>query len=561
LKLFVGKTVTISLPFVNPTNNGTFTVTALLDSGSGHYFDVVNAAGIAEAPIAAGVGGFIDSTRSEWSGCDIEGGLVLTATNRSPLQVRPNPLSAYKYDFYTVADSTADISGMPWGKLAAYYKGRLYTGNILTYTGQRYKNLVMMSSEKVGIVSYVDGDYLASASPVTIKVTEGKYIVPGDSLEVWRDGAQITSFQVTSKTPYSITIASLAVDLKSSDALWVPSTYYGRQSFKWSTLTRGITPANPDSFPAGDDSSAEITMMDVVGNSLLVGTTNSLTSWNGTAPTTLSAEVGSISTSRGWTKLGGYLYFASSLGIYRTGGGNPEILTNPIKDYWLSATGLGTAVMWNWQNSVFCYIGQITVPGDDGTSEKTITNAIVEYDIIQENCYIHSYPTAITHAEEISTNGSRSGVYLNITNTPGYFSNSRPSTVTWATVVTSDVGDIPYMRVDTNWLYPNAQFEKPSYLWFIHADLLQGDGVKLFLKTDLDDWNEVGELRKGLNTITLAANPTDPASSPRCRRFKLSFRSATGKLVRLGRTAIDYTSSLEQLPDPDQGSYDWMTNG
>lgn len=558
LKLFVGKSVTISLPFVNSANNGTFTVTALRDDGVGKYFEVVNAAAVAEGPIAAGIGGYIDSTQSEWFSCDIEGGLILTATNRSPIQVRPNPLSAYKYDFFTVADSTGDISGMPWAKYAAFFKGKIYAANILVYTGYRYSNLVMMSSPKVGIVANVEGDHAAGST--SIKVTETKYIFIGDTLRVYRDGTEITSFTVTSKTPTSVGCAATAAAISSSDQLWVDGTYTGRQLYRWSSVTKGISPSNPNSFTAGDDGAGEVTLLDVAGNSLLIGTPNSVSSWNGTALTALETEAGPISRRRGWTKLGGNLYYASALGMFRTSGGKPEPVTNAIKDYWVAAQDLPNAVLWNNGYSIFAYVGSMSIKGDDGSTEKTITNAIVEFDTVQENVFIHSYPTVITHAEEITTNGTRTGSYLNITNTPGFFSNNLPSTVVWASSTTSDIGDVPYVRIDTNWLYPNAQFEKPSYLWFCHADVLQGDGIKLFLKTDDLDWNEVGELKKGVNTITLAANPTDPASSPRCRRFKLSFRSATGKLLRLGRVAVDYTSSLEQQPNPDEGSYDWMSN-
>ena len=546
-KMSVGTTVTITGTGINATNRGTRIVSAFTSSS----FDVYAPAYVSQTGVTADA---IQLPLTRFSGVEAEGSLFYTTKGRTPLQLdsQYDPISNSFSDpvlrFYN--DTSSSIYDMPRGAHIEYFKSKLYVANIKTSSGVEYQNSMTWSSNKVGLISLVDGDFSTGAT--TIKVTDTKYIRSSDSLDIIRGGVYKGTLTITAKTEDSITVTATGFDIKSSDQIWVKDTFSTAKAlWRWDTNSPPGSPLNTSSIQVGTNADSEITCLQTVGNFLMVGTRTSTSGWNGTAMTALSTDIGVVS-HEGWVTLGGTLYFVSSRGIYRTAGGGPERISTPIRriyDY-TTKSGRENSVMWKMGDSIYAYVGPVSVPTDDNSVNKVISNCVFEFDTVQENWYIHSYGASVDEANSYNSD-------LNADDCLVAFNDGSTSITNHFMSGTTDNSNDIFMRVDSSTLYLNSAFEKPSYLWFANLDLLQGDGVKMFLTPDDYDTYEIdGEFKKGLNTLTLNGPPSDSQSeAPRARKVRISFRAATKKKIKLGRFRIDYSMSTEMMPEPDKAAF------
>jgi len=107
-----------------------------------------------------------------------------------------------------------------------------------------------------------------------------------------------------------------------------------------------------------------------------------------------------------------------------------------------------------------------------------------------------------------------------------------------------------FFRADTPLFFPNSTKERYSHPISVTAHVLKGGPVKVFASLDGEPFAELpSELRKGVSTVWFS-DPKDSLQL-RCRRMRLSFRSASDRQLRLGWVALDYVETLELNPGPN----------
>lgn len=287
-------------------------------------------------------------------------------------------------------DSTGMLYGSSRAKLVNYYKDRLYLADYYYSNGVRERTGVCFSSVPVGLVALVSGD---QSGPLTsITVSETKYIKPGsanDSLDVYRGDTYIGTLTVTAKTQNTITVSSFATSLLSSDELWVANTRSGQKVFRWSSPGSGIDSKQYDSFKNGSEE--DITLMANVGNNMMIFTRNSISLFNGSAIRPLDLEVGCVS-KKNFVKLLGQGIFVHYTGIYLTTGGVPKLVSAKIQQIFDNANryDLEKSCAATDGFSYFVHIGRVTFLEEDNSVKKIQNNVVIEYNLRQNNFYIHT---------------------------------------------------------------------------------------------------------------------------------------------------------------------------
>ena len=474
-------------------NNGVFTVTAV----STNYFEVTNASGVAESNKTIGTG-FIR-------------------------------VSGHLY-------------GSPKAYKINYYKNRLYLADYTTGS-TRNRNGIMLSSTPLGIVSLVDGDHAAGST--TIKCTDTKYIHATDYLEVWRGGTEIETLIVTSKTEDSITVTATSNALESSDELWVPETRSGAKVFRWAdNPSSGIDVKQYDTFKLSGGQNDSITMMTNIGDVMMLGNKNNLAIWNNYALQNFDLGIGCVS-GNGYVKSVGTLFFIHYSGIYSTTGGLPKLMSSKVQKYIDGATtaNLEAAAAGKKGLSVFFAIGDVTLYHPDGSTNKTISDVVLEYDLRTTNWYVHSGITATQFATYISSDDPDRLIYSS-TET-GYHLKEFLKDDT----LVDDNGNANteiLFQADTNNIPLSKQFENISYPIEAIVESERGSGIQCFVSFDLGQPYELkGDARKGVSILKIHNKSEDDTSPPRCRAIKLSFKSFNKARCKIGRIAIKFLASAE----------------
>jgi hypothetical protein len=436
------------------------------------------------------------------------------------------------------------LYGSPIAYKINYYKDRLYLADI-KIGSRRLKNTVMMSSYPVGIVSLVDGDYTA---PVTsLKVTELKYIRSSDSLDVYRGGTKIGTITVSAKDASSntITISTFNTDILSSDEIWVANTYDGTspKTFRWAdNPSSGINVKQYDTFKISGGRNDHITMMANVGDYQMFGNSNNLAIWNGSSLKNLDLGIGCVS-DNGYVVALGTLWFVHYTGIYKTDGSMPQLLSSKVQRYIDGATkaGLEASAVGRKGTSVFFAIGDVTLYHADGSTEKTLSDVCLEYDVRQQNWYVH-------------TN-------INATQFATYFGAVDPDRLEYASADTNcpvmeflrdSVDDSQTtnkeisFRIDSNDITLNKSFEKICQPQRVIVDASRGSGIKVFVSLDGGRFYELeGEAIKGCVVLPVTNKDGDNDQPPRCRKIKISIRDSSTKLCKINKVALEYVETDE----------------
>lgn len=463
-------------------------------------------------------------------------------------------------DGTTVIDETSPTGHLynspKQARVINYFKDKLYAGNYWNSAGTvQFPRSIQMSSFPVGLLCLVDGDHAYDGvTPTTvINVTDTKYIYDianpnEDTLDIMRGGTLIATVKVDSKTTSTITLTGatgLTVNLNSADEIWVSGTYAGERQWRWANNASGQDDIRYDTFRVGAEQRGEITAMINVGDNMLIFMPEAYSVWNNVSLMNGDFGVGCISR-QGCVKALGAAYFLSWKGIYRTNGGTPELISTPVRRYlWAaSKTNMENAIMSVQGESILCYLGSVDIANDDGSIEKTIEHLMLEYDIRQENWYIHSLSEAITNMANCAVDDDYD-VLLIAGDSPNhnifkFFSGETDG---------SDLDPV-YFRVDTPWLFPNSVKDRYIHPLSISAHILRGGPLKVFVSFDGDEFRELGgELKKGISTVFFDNKDEE---MQRCRKLKLSFRSMANKQIRLGWVALDYAESLEQKINESQ---------
>jgi len=452
----------------------------------------------------------------------------------------------------TVTTSTSaagDLYRSPKASKIAYYKGQLYLADYLVGS-TRFKTTVLRSSQPLGIVAILNGD---PASPWTsADVTSTKYIYTasgGNTYDVYRGGTKIAVLTVSAITGDSITMSTVfesgQTELLSADELWVSGTYSGAKVFRWTAegSESGLPTQAFDTFRLAGGDGSSITMLEPIGNVLMIANNNNMGYWNGYVLQMFDSSIGCVS-STGYVKNLGDLYFVHYGGIYKTNGQKPILISNKVEKYITGATkaGLTGAAAGKKGRSVFFAIGNVTLYHDDGSTNKTLTAVVLEYNITQDNWFVHTGISASQFTSWVESTDADKCVFLS--------SSSSSKEVFEFLTGTNDSDSEIISRLDTQEFFPSGFFERYFAPQEIRIKLSRGMGVKVYVSLDGSDFYPIeGDARKGASIMKITGKSGSRSEPVRCRSLKISLRHALNQRVKIESLAFSY------IPLQDETQY------
>lgn len=322
----------------------------------------------------------------------------------------------------TMVDSSTpgSLYNSPRANKVAFYKSRIYLADYYTISDEELKTTVLRSSYPMGIISLLNGDVTASSGGVwTLPVTDNKYfyITSGmNQYEIYRGNLKVATITISSITETAITatVANVVFEsgystFLSSDEIWIAGTFSGEKQYRWisnaSSIGRDVKQYDTFKLVGGDEDS--ITLLEPIGNILLIGNKNALMTWNDYNLENFDLGVGCCS-KNGYVKLKGSLYFLHYSGIYSTSGSMPQLLSRKVERYIRGATkaGLEAAAAGFKGLSVFFTIGDVTLYNNDGSVWKVLPQVCLEFNVADQNWYVHTNITSTQFETFIDTDGA-----------------------------------------------------------------------------------------------------------------------------------------------------------
>lgn len=491
----VGDVVHITASDFSAGNKGAFSVTAVAAT----YFEVTNGSGVVESNKTIGTG-------------------VIRVNNH--------------------------LIDAPVANKINFYKDRLYVGDYTDTT--RYKTGIMMSSTPLGITALVDDDHTA---PITsLKVTDTKYIKEDDVLDIYRGGTKIGTIIVTAKNTdtSTLTIDSFATDLKSSDEVWIGGTYTGKRVFRWADNPQsGENVKRYDTFKLTGGQNDRITMMENIGDFMIISNKFNLAAWNGYNLQSSDLDIGCVS-DNGYVKVLGTLWFVGYEGLYSLAGGTliPKLMSAKVDRYIDGTTkaGLEASAVGKKGLSVFFAIGDVSLYNPDGSAYKTLSDMCLEYNIRQEGWFPHTNIKATQFATYVSSTDAKR---LEYTSTESKY-EVMEMLYNELDDSSNSASEIQF-RIDTSNITLSKEFEKIAYLHSIVIEAERGSGIQCFVSLDNGAFYEIeGQAAKGCTILKVTNKNENVDKPPRCRNVKISIRDNTRKLCKISRIAIVYSDTQEE---------------
>lgn len=479
-----------------------------------------------------------------------EGNLFLVNQNNDSRYIKSDGTTVV-----TSTDSTGHLYNCPRANNINYYKGKLYVADFVR-SGVRYKTSVLRSSPSMGIVSLVNEDVANPLTNTTIAITDNKYIytaAPGNTLEVYRGFTKIATLTVASVQENTITLSAPAVyevgqsEILAADELWAAGTFNGAKQIRWvaNPTTGGVNVKDYDTFKISGPDDEEIKMMVNVGNIMLIGNNNSLSVWNDYVLQSLDAKIGCVS-SKGYVKNSGSLFFIHYSGIYETQGDTPKRISDKVQMYIFGATkqGLENASAGEKNTSVFFAIGDVTLYNADGSVDKVVRRVVLEYNMVQENWFVHTGINSIEFASWIEDTDPSRCTYVGI-NGPN---NDDLNVLEFLSGLSDNGREIPF-RIDSPNLMLGQTFEKIVNPLEVIIESERGTGLKCFVSLDYGQWYEIeGESVKGAVILKVTGKDEDKGKPPRCRNIRYSLRDNSKRIYKISKLAIRYILSNEEEP-------------
>lgn len=455
----------------------------------------------------------------------------------------------------TTSASAGSLYNSPKASNVAFYKGRIYLADYLV-GAVRYKTSVIRSSEAMGILSLVNGDYDngGGAADWVIPVTDTKYFYTAASMnvyEVYRGGSKVATVTISSIQEATVTATNANTVFESgftsflsADEVWISGTYTGAKQFRWvnNSSISGRDVKQYDSFRlAGGDEDA-ITMAVPIANVLMFGNKNNLTTWDDYNLLSLDYGIGCVS-KRGYIKLLGALYFIHYSGIYSTQGGVPKMLSRKVSRYLEGATksGLEACAAGRKGLSVFFSIGDVTLYKKDGSTEKTLSDVCLEYSIADENWYVHTNVPSGQFETFIETTGEER-LLMAHTATGKHIKEFLDKDIY------TDDGDEIFSRGDTQEIQLMKEFEVYAAPISVIVETEKGASSKCFVSLDGGDFYELeGEMMKGVSTLKIHNVDKNKNSPPLCRKIRVSVRDMSKQGSRVSQVAITYLPSAMEM--------------
>lgn len=434
---------------------------------------------------------------------------------------------------------TGHLYGTPLARKINYYKGLLYLGD-LTVSGTRHNKTIIESTELRGYMDSGLQEDVGSAGSATFKVTETDYFstaTGANEYDIYRADTKITTITVTAITNTQLTATlSPAAALNSGDRIYIKDTFNGenmRYLWPYNVFSTKKTLRQSSITSLSPSSGGEITMMTNIGNVMMVSNDSDLVSWNGSSAEHFDLGIGNVSHT-GYVKLLGGLFFMHYSGVYATSGGVPRLISNKVERYINGATKAGkeACVAGKKGKSIFFTIGDVTLYNPDGSTEKTMSDVCLEYNLVQENWFVHTNVKASQMATYLETVSSDR---LILTSTSGDM-----ATKEFLSGETDD-GEEIFFRIDLNRMTLNPEFEKDSVPIAIIADTERGSSMKAFVSGEEGSpsfYELDGTIGKGISIIKINGRDKDRGSPVNCRLLDVSFRDASKQLCKIKRVSV-----------------------
>jgi len=462
-------------------------------------------------------------------------------------------------DGTTVTTSTSGsghLFNTPQSSRVNFYKNRLYLADFIRL-GVRYKTTVLRSSYPMGIIALLNDDYASAVSGSTIDVTDTKYFYTdsgANTYDVYRGSNLISTITVTTINETSIVATWTGTpSFLSSDEIWISGTYNGPKVFRWvrnPTIT-GKDIKQYDTFKLSGGENDATTMLTNIGNIMLVSNRSTMASWNDYTLENFDLDVGCVS-KKGYVKMMGVLYFLHYTGIYSTTGSTPTLISNKIEKYITGATRTGkeNSAAGKKGRSIFFTLGDVTLYKMDGSINKVLYDVCVEYNLTQENWFVHTNVKAsefATFLEEFDSDR------LEFTDTDGNCAVKE-----FLSGETDDSKEINF-RMDTMKLTTGVQvgtssssaaFEYSSKPIALLVESERGSAVKVFVNLENNEeyYSVEGTVTKGLSVIKITDKDSSRGKPPVCRLISVSLRDNSKQLCKISRM------TLVTLPTTDEES-------
>lgn len=322
-----------------------------------------------------------------------------------------------------MTDSTTagSLFNSPRANKIAFYKSRIYLADYYDANGNELKTTILRSSYPMGIISLLNGDVSSvdGSGNWVLPVTDTKYFYTSagmNSYEIYRGNNKIATIALNGITETSISAPNGNVIFESgyssflsSDEVWIFGTYTGDKQYRWvsnsSSIGRDVKQYDTFKLVGGDEDA--ITLFEPIGNILMVANKNTVSTWNDYILENFDIGVGCCS-KNGYVKLKGSLYFLHYSGIYSTSGGTPQLVSRKVERYIRGATkaGIEAGAAGFKGLSIFFTIGDVTLYKEDGSLWKTLSRVCLEFNIADQNWYVHTNVTATQFETYLQSNGT-----------------------------------------------------------------------------------------------------------------------------------------------------------
>jgi len=455
----------------------------------------------------------------------------------------PNRLLKKDGTTIITSNQAGSLYNSPNANRARVYKNRIHLADF-TRNGVQYPTTIVRSSFPLGIISLVDGDVLATAT--TINVTDAKYFYSDSGMntyDIYRGGTKIETITVTAVQETSVSVSAISNNLNSADEIWIAGTFTGEKQYRWvnNPTTTGLNVKQYDTFKLSGGDESAITLFETIGNVLMIGNRRNLATWDDYNLQNLDLGIGCVS-SNGYTKLLGTLYFLDYGGVYASTGGIPSLISRKVERYIKGATraGLESSTAGYLGLSVFFTIGDTKLYADDGSLEEELENVTLEYNIADQNWYVHTnFPlnSMVNYVDEAGVE------HLLASSTAG-----NCPILDLFTGNTDDGKEI-FMRVDTSDLQMTKEFDMAALVTNIITEMTRGSQVSCFISIDNEEWQQLsGRGMKGVSVFKTDVNAERGGTPPVCRKLKISLRDSSKQICRLTQISALYTPSTFVSP-------------
>jgi hypothetical protein len=451
-------------------------------------------------------------------------------------------------DGVTVVDSTSGgghLFNTPNASRINFYKDRLYLADYVTQ-GERYKTTVLRSSFPMGIIALVNADYDATIS-TTVKVTDSKYFYTdsgANSYDIYRGTTKITTITVTAINETDVTVTGTITGILASDEIWIAGTYNGPKVFRWinNPTTSGQDVQQYDTFKLSGGENDPITMMTNIGNVMLISNKSAMASWNDYTLQNFDLDIGCVS-KKGYTKILGTLYFLHYTGVYATSGDVPRLMSNKVEKYITGATKTGKeqCAAGKKGRNIFFTLGDVTLYNPDGSVDRVLSDVCIEYNLTQENWFVHTNVKASEFATFVEASDSDR---LEFTDTSGNFAVKE-----FLSGSTDDGVEIPF-RIDTNFLTMQpTKIEATSKPIALIVESERGAGIQAYVNLgDKGGYYPLeGNVRKGLSVLKINNKDEGRSKPPTARVISVSLRDASKQLCKISRMSIVHLPTNEEV--------------